>query len=138
MIEKNRKIALEKFVFKFNEGWQAGIKALYNLNLISMDDKELLDVLLTTARLKKSEIDLYLLDEVRRPVLKLFIDRLSRLQVLPALVEYYKLFPNKEGSLALKLFTEFYSINNPEVRDVEEQVNFWLAVFLKDLSKYTL
>ena len=53
MAEKNRKINLEKFVFKFNEGWSVGIEALYKLNLISLDDRELLEILLTTSRLKK-------------------------------------------------------------------------------------
>jgi hypothetical protein len=54
MAEKNRKISIEKFVFKFNEGWSLGLKTLYNLNLISLDDRELIDILLTTGRLKKS------------------------------------------------------------------------------------
>jgi hypothetical protein len=39
MREKNRKVNMEKFVFKFNESWSAGLKALYNFNIINLDDK---------------------------------------------------------------------------------------------------
>lgn len=119
MVEKNRKISLEKFVFKFNEAWSAGIKALYNLNLISLDDRELLEILLSTSRLKKSELEMYLLDEARKEFLKMFVCRISELPVLPAMLEYYRLLPVKDNSPSLTFFIENYAKCNLDVGDVQ-------------------
>lgn len=41
--QKMRKINLEKFLIKFNDHWQEGLKSLFNLNLVGLDsDQEII------------------------------------------------------------------------------------------------
>jgi hypothetical protein len=35
------------------------------------------------------------------------------------MLQYYRLFPLKEGSISLKLFSELYAKNNPDNPDIQ-------------------
>lgn len=125
MEQKNKKISLEKFVFKFNENWAAGLKALYNFNLISLDGGELIEILLATAKLKKSEVDAYLLDKERKDIFQQLMRVLSKKPLPLALLEYYSILQAKEGSLSLKMFIENYE---SKLENVHQEVEFWFKM----------
>ena len=55
---KQRKTSLEQFGVRFNEHWTAGLKTLFNLNLVGLDsNEEIVDILLNLKGLKKSHIE---------------------------------------------------------------------------------
>ena len=82
---------------KFNENVNSGIKSLFNLSLITLDNQELeiLNIFKTVRNIKKISIQEYFSEEVNREILIKYIEQigLENKTLLEGLLDYYLILP---------------------------------------------